>query len=89
MFAAALSVQQAMPTIGRQHPPSHPRLHPGHYVGVDGRGHEGEVLAVRRSEHTIADAAVVVPVLVERRTEALQEAHRAQPRADRRRGAAA
>ena len=84
-----LRVQHAMPAVGRQHPPSHPRLHPGHHVGVDGRGHKGEGLAVCRREHAVADAAVVVPVLIERRTEALQKAHRADARTRRRRSAAA
>jgi len=58
MFAAALSVQHAMATVGRQHPP--PRQHPGHPIGIDGRRHEGEALAVRRNEHTIADATVIL-----------------------------
>jgi len=39
---------------------------------------------MRPSEHAIADAAVIVPVRIERRTETLQEAHRAQPRTGRR-----
>lgn len=79
----------AMPAIGRQHPPPHPRLHPDHVAGIDLRRREGECPGIRRNEPAIPDAAVIVPVIIERRTEALQEAHRAQARAGRRRGAAA
>ena len=52
------------------------------------RRHLGAQSSVRR-KYAVADAAVIVPALIEPRTEALQEAHRAQPRMRRCRGAAA
>ena len=55
----------------------------------DGRKHESKALAGGRSEHAVAEAAVVVPVFIQRRADALQEARRAQQCIRRRRSAAA
>jgi len=62
----ALALKTLIDCRSRQHPPPHPRLYPGHHGGIHGRGLKGEALADRRSKHAIADAAVVVPVLIER-----------------------
>ena len=55
----------------------HPRLHDGAVGWAIDQGRD-KLNPTRAGvgKHTIADAHVIMPMLIERRTEALQEAHR-------------
>ena len=86
------SVQDAMPTARPPaHPPPAPEVAPAPAPWLRYRRRQVADTKVTgcRNEPAVASAAVLVPVFTERRTEARQEARRAQPYMRRCRSAAA